>query len=978
VRRWVSFAVLVFAVAAPAARAVPLGGTVLVDRPTGFGALPFDGFAQSSVSGHSLSADGRYAVFSSESNDLISGAEQSATNVYRVDLTTGAIVQVDTTTGGGQPTPGSDNDDASISADGNYVGFETTSPAIDPAASADAQQFVVKNITTGAIEDASVGNGATGAAVTSLDAGVLSGDGRHVAFTAESAVVASNATGVSGQTDAYLRSLDANTTEMVSVTSTGAEGGGVRSAPDIDYAGDAVSFATTSTLVPADTNSGEDAYVRDVAHEQTLLVSFSSGQTPGAVGGFDVAVAGQTGALDLAWDNGNEEWFAPCSTACTTAAVRVDHAKTGGEDDNDNAGAPFFPPESNGNLPTRVYFSTFQALDPADTNNAFDIYGWDIGNTNYDTSIHLMTPGTEANGAEAGSATQSGSVTVFGSSAPTLPGADGQYEQAYADQAGTITDISQPFGQPVRIDAAGSAFVSTVHATSDDGHLVSFESGAPVFGVTFGSNEANDQILARNVVNGQTQLVSAVSGGTAPGNASSEEPSVDAAGDKIAFESAATNLVPGLIDANGSDDVFVRNLLTGQTSLVDRTDGGGVPLRGAGDPKISADGTKVVFISRSADIPGSPADDNEHVYEVDLATGNVTLIDQTTGGAPANGDARDVDVDGNGQRVAFVSDAASLGGGTEDSTYVRDLTNPGHATTTWVSVPQDGNPADDDTFEPTIDASGSEVAWVEENDNFGFGMGSSSQSQVFVRNLATHATTLVSTGPSGPGNSYSEGPSLSDNGSLVSFESQSTNLPGAVAGFGGVFVRNLSTATTVVGATRNGSAAAGDFGAEDGSISGNGDCVAFDSSSDDLVSGGYSSDFNHVFLHALNGACPPVVAPPPTPTITKLSVTHKRFALGAKATALTASHKRKPPPRGTTFKFKLNVAASTRIVITRKHKTLLTLVRKHTRAGANSVAFSGRYGKKHLAPGTYTATVTATGAAGKRSKPRSVKFTVVK
>jgi hypothetical protein len=52
VRRWVSLAVLAFAVAAPAARAVPLGGTVLVDRPTGSGALPFDGFAESDVAGH--------------------------------------------------------------------------------------------------------------------------------------------------------------------------------------------------------------------------------------------------------------------------------------------------------------------------------------------------------------------------------------------------------------------------------------------------------------------------------------------------------------------------------------------------------------------------------------------------------------------------------------------------------------------------------------------------------------------------------------------------------------------------------------------------------------------------------------------------------------------------------------------------------------------------------------------------------------
>jgi Tol biopolymer transport system component len=554
----------------------------------------------------------------------------------------------------------------------------------------------------------------------------------------------------------------------------------------------------------------------------------------------------------------------------------------------------------------------------------------------------------------------------------------------YADQAGSVTNISQPLGQPVRTDTAGFGFIDSLHATSDDGHLVAFDSGAPAFGATFGSDEANAQVLVRNVVTGQTQLVSAVSGGASPGNGFSDDASVDAAGDKVAFESGATNLVPGLVDANGSSDVFVRDLATGQTTLVDRTPGGGVPLKGADDPEISADGTKVAFITRSQDLPGSPADDNEHVYEVDLATGNVTLLDQTNSGVPANGDARGLDVDGDGGRVAFESDAPNLGGSTNDSVYVRDLTNPAHPTTTWVSVPQDGQAADDNAVEPAIDATGSEVAWLEQDSSFGFGMSPSAEEEIFVRNLNTHATTLASTGPSGAANQYSYGPSLSDNGALVAFAAAATNLPGAVTDHDGVFVRNLVNGTTTIAATRNGSSAAGDLGADDGSISGNGDCVAFDSSSDDLVAGGYSSDFEHVFLHALNGACPPVAVPPPTPAITKLSVTHKRFAVGSKATALTASHKHKhkhkPPPRGTTFKFKLSITASTRIVITRKHKhkTLLTLVRKHTRAGANAVAFSGRYGKKkHLAPGTYTAAVTATTAAGKNSKPRSVTFTVV-
>jgi hypothetical protein len=179
------------------------------------------------------------------------------------------------------------------------------------------------------------------------------------------------------------------------------------------------------------------------------------------------------------------------------------------------------------------------------------------------------------------------------------------------------------------------------------------------------------------------------------------------------------------------------------------------------------------------------------------------------------------------------------------------------------------------------------------------------------------------------------------------------------------------------------------------SLSGGGDCIAFTSSSDDLVSGGYGSVFGHVFLHALGGSCPPA------PVVSGLSVTHKRFAVGGPVTAISARANR--PPRGTAFTFTLSEAASTRIAIShtvpghrarrhaackpgrrgRKHNcsvvvVVVTLTRAQTQQGANVVPFSGRYGRHRLAPGKYTATVTAVNAAGAVSAPSSVAFTVVR
>src|SRR5207248_3139969 len=108
-------------------------------------------------------------------------------------------------------------------------------------------------------------------------------------------------------------------------------------------------------------------------------------------------------------------------------------------------------------------------------------------------------------------------------------------------RAGTDLNIGQqPFGGATRTSAAGFSSIAPRHATSDDGRAVAFVSDAPAFGTPILSEGPASQILVRDVVSGDTTLVSAVPGGTA-GNGDSFQPSVDAAGDKVAFESAATN-----------------------------------------------------------------------------------------------------------------------------------------------------------------------------------------------------------------------------------------------------------------------------------------------------------------------------------------------------------------------------------------------------------------------------------------------------
>jgi hypothetical protein len=138
---------------------------------------------------------------------------------------------------------------------------------------------------------------------------------------------------------------------------------------------------------------------------------------------------------------------------------------------------------------------------------------------------------------------------------------------------------------------------------------------------------------------------------------------------------------------------------------------------------------------------------------------------------------------------------------------------------------------------------------------------------------------------------------------------------------------------------------------------------------------------------------------PVAPLLTQLAETNSVFRVGPRPTTVRAAARRRPV--GTTFRYTLNVAASVSISITRelpgrrsgkrcvkptkrlaraKRCTRLvgkgTLVR-NSKAGRNNVAFSGRIGKRALAPGRYRATFTAT-ASGKKSPPKALRFKIVR
>ena len=129
--------------------------------------------------------------------------------------------------------------------------------------------------------------------------------------------------------------------------------------------------------------------------------------------------------------------------------------------------------------------------------------------------------------------------------------------------------------------------------------------------------------------------------------------------------------------------------------------------------------------------------------------------------------------------------------------------------------------------------------------------------------------------------------------------------------------------------------------------------------------------------------------------------TPRRFRVARAATPTTA-RARKPVPKGSRVSYSLSEPAGVTIVIARprtgrsvgrtcrrltrsnrrrRHCTYYTTVgtlRRRALQGLNRVAFSGRIGRRALAPGTYRATVTAKDAAGNTSRPSVASFAIVR
>jgi Tol biopolymer transport system component len=344
----------------------------------------------------------------------------------------------------------------------------------------------------------------------------------------------------------------------------------------------------------------------------------------------------------------------------------------------------------------------------------------------------------------------------------------------------------------------------------------------------------------------QTTTRVSVGAGGAQATARSYSPSISADGRFVLFSSDASKLVPA--DTNGRTDVFVRDVLTGQTSRIDVDSNGAQANNGAssGIASISSDGRRAVFGSSSTNlVPGLGAGTFD-VFLHDSASGSTQLVSVNTSGQQGNSLSFWSCISGDGRCVAFVSDASDLVLGDTNAfrdVFVRDVLA---ATTERVSIDSTGAQANGSSTEPAVSADGRFVAFTSEASNL-VGGDTNAAADVFVRDRQSGTTVRASVAANGAeGDAWSGRAALTADGRYVAFESWANNLvPGDTNVANDIFVRdNVSGAMTRIALVHLNTHDSGN----PPSISGDGRFVSFNSRASTFVPGDTNA-LNDVFVY---------------------------------------------------------------------------------------------------------------------------------
>lgn len=419
-----------------------------------------------------------------------------------------------------------------------------------------------------------------------------------------------------------LPSAFAQTTERVSVDSAGVQGNNVSRYTSISANGRFVAYSSSATnLVPGDTNGRSDVFVHDRLTGITERVSVDSAglQATGhsnypaiSADGRFVAFNSEARNLVAGDTNASYDVFVHDRNSAVTTRVSIDSAGL-------QANGGSYNPTISADGRFVAFNADADNLVGGDTNAVSDIFYHDR-QTGATIRVSVDSFGMQSNGmtSEPALSADGRHVAFFGFASNLVPGdTNGDSDVFVHDcQTGqtTMASISST-GVP------GNDY-SRSPSISADGRYVAFNSFASnlVSGDTAG--HWDDFVHDRQA--GTTTRVS-VGSGNVQGNGDSYFCAISWSGRYVAFESGASNFVPG--DVNGSNyDIFIHDRVTGMTEIASVDSAGIQGNAPSSDPTISADGRSAGFQSQATNLVPSDTNNREDVFVHDFVASGPSLV----------------------------------------------------------------------------------------------------------------------------------------------------------------------------------------------------------------------------------------------------------------------------------------------------------------------------------------------------------------
>jgi uncharacterized repeat protein (TIGR01451 family) len=466
------------------------------------------------------------------------------------------------------------SDEPVFSPDGTMVAFHSAADDLGPTdttARSNPLDIYVRDLATGTTALVSVNAAGTDSGNGYSVAPVFSPDSRKIAYLSLASDLAPGDT--NDALDVYVRDLVAGTTSLVSSTAIATAGNGESTSPTFSPDSTRIAFESDADdLAGPDTNLHTDVYLRDLTAATTTLVSVNETGTDAGLGqsrrptfAGDDRVVFESQATDLGPTDGSAAFdiYVRDLAAEDTSLVSANAAGT--DSGNGASEQPVVSPDG-----TKVAFrSSATNLGPADSNNHGDLYLRDlaIGTT---TLISVNAAGTNGGNGESYTPVFSpdGTKIAFVTNANDLGPPDTGFGWTPNDVY--LRDLTTGTTSLVSVNAAGTNGGNGPSSTpvfSPDGARIAFTSQANDLGPkdtprvpSHTPSIDSGDLYVRSLAQAKTTLVTANAAGTDSANAVTLEdhPGFDPTGRRIVFASNASDLGPP--DDNAGADIYIATL----------------------------------------------------------------------------------------------------------------------------------------------------------------------------------------------------------------------------------------------------------------------------------------------------------------------------------------------------------------------------------------------------------------------------------